>query len=151
MYKVYNVMNGDTLDSIARKFNTDVMTLQRINEISMVSPGMSLIVPKINSNEYFTTYVVKKGDNLYELSKKYDVSIETIREINGLEKDDYLYPDQELLIPNSGVLLHVVNDGETLQDIARKFSVSPVDIIETNEKIYLLPEQLIVYQKKENF
>lgn len=151
MYKVYNVMNGDTLDSIARKFNTDVMTLQRINEISMVSPGMSLIVPKINSNEYFTTYVVKKGDNLYELSKKYDVSIETIREINGLEKDDYLYPDQELLIPNSEVLLHVVNDGETLQDIARKFSVSPVDIIETNEKIYLLPEQLIVYQKKENF
>lgn len=150
MYKVYNVLEGETLESIAKKFGTDVNTLQKINEVNSVYPGISIIVPNVREVEYFTIYIVKKGDNLYEISKKYNINIDLLRSINGLEKDEYLYPDQELLIPKEDVELHVVKEGETLQDISKKLGANPISLVESNETIYLLPEQLVVYKKKEN-
>lgn len=48
-------------------------------------------------SEGSTIYVVKKGDSLYKIAKKYDTTVELIKRSNGLEKD-VIYPDQKLKV-----------------------------------------------------
>ena len=114
MYKIYQVEVGETLDSIANKLNTDAETLRRLNGIKgMVNlrPGSYLIVPTLDDR--FTTYIVQKGDSVYSISKRYDVDPNMILKLNGLEKDSYIYPNQELLIPNKNYNFYIYNTPKT--------------------------------------
>lgn len=119
--QTYIVMPGDTINSIAQKFNVDVISLVRENNLENIYylvPGLELIIPISNNNNStnnangntmntttnssnngaFEYYTVKKGDNLYAIAKKYNISDKTLAEINGLELNEYIYPDQTLLI-----------------------------------------------------
>lgn len=147
MYKIYQVLQNDTWESIANKFHTRIDTLQELNDMNMLVPGAMIVVPKIVESDYFTTYTVKKGDNLYEIARRYQTSVDVLLNANGLEKDDYLYPGQEILIPKAGIEMYVTNEGETLVDVAKKLGTTQSSIIQDNEKIYLLPEQLLIYKK----
>ena len=69
MYKIYQVENSETLESIANKLNTDVETLKKINGIKgsvSLRPGSFLIVPMVDDR--FTKYVIQPGDSLYEIA-----------------------------------------------------------------------------------
>ncbi len=147
MYKTYQVLQNDTWESIANKFHTKVDTLQQINGMTMLVPGSIIVVPKLVEDDYFTTYIIKKGDNLYEIARRYNSSVDVLLNANGLEKDDYLYPGQELLIPKEGIGMYITKDGETLVDVSKKLGTTQSSLIQDNEKIYLLPEQLIIYKK----
>lgn len=77
-------------------------------------------------------YIVEKGDNLWSISKKFGISIETIVWANDLE-NLLIKPGQRLLIlPVSGVL-HVVKKGETISQIAKKYKADPEEIVSFNE------------------
>lgn len=147
MYKTYQVLQNDTWESIANKFHTKVDSLQQLNGITMLIPGAIIVVPKLVEDDYFTTYIIKKGDNLYEIARKYNTNVDVLLNANGLEKDDYLYPGQELLIPKEGISMYVTKDGETLVEVSKKLGTTQSSLIQDNEKIYLLPEQLIIYKK----
>ena len=94
MYKIYKVTTGDTLESIAKKFNTTVRELQDINGKDYISFGEMIIVPNNQNDDWFDTYIVQKGDNLYAIAQKYNISLIDLLNINGLDKDDYIYPNQ---------------------------------------------------------
>lgn len=147
MYKTYQVLTNDTWESIANKFHTRVDSLQELNGMNMLIPGSLIVVPKVMDTDYFVTYTIKKGDNLYDIARKYRTNVDVLLNANGLEKDDYLYPGQELLIPKEGIGMYVTKDGETLVDVSKKLGTTQNDLVQDNEKIYLLPEQLIVYKK----
>ncbi|WP_374470155.1 LysM peptidoglycan-binding domain-containing protein [Phenylobacterium sp.] len=68
-------------------------------------------------------YEVKKGDNLTEIARKLDTTIEQLREDNGL-KGSNIRPGQELKGPRSTTKAYVVGSGDTLDLIARRFSVT---------------------------
>ena len=54
----YRIEKGDTLSSIAQKFNTDLETLQELNNLVYLNDlrvGMDIIVPK-NQDQYFSIY-----------------------------------------------------------------------------------------------
>lgn len=93
----YKVVNGDTLYSIARKYNISVDELKKLNNLTSnsLSIGQILKVPNSNNIEY----VVKKGDNLYSIANKYDVSVKDIMNLNNL-KNTNLSINQKLIIPN---------------------------------------------------
>lgn len=148
MYSIYQIQVGDTLDTIANKVGTTKQVLLTINGItdSNLIPGNFIVIP-MNINLPFTTYVVKKGDNIYEIARNYGVEYETLLEINGLGKDDYIYPEQEIIIPNKDFNIYVTKDNETLALVAQKLGAEQTDIIRDNATIYLLPEQLILYKK----
>jgi len=92
-------------------------------------------------------YVVVKGDNIYEIARNNNVGYEELLKINGLDKDDYIYPGQQILIPKNNISLYVTNENETLSDVANKLGISEMELIENNKTIYLFPEQLIIYRK----
>ena len=80
--------------------------------------------------EEIIRYVVKPGDTLSSIARRFGISVDTIKWANGLELNpDLLRVGQELIIlPVSGVY-HVVEEGETLEEIARRYKVKPEEIV----------------------
>lgn len=146
MFEKYTIQNGESLTSIAKKFDTNVNMLLDINNISyedMLRAGSEIIVPK-SKEKYFEYYTIEKGDNLYRIALKYNINPELLSNLNGLMMDDYIYPGQELLIPKSGYSYYITTEGDTLDIVANRFKVSKNKIMTENETIYLMPDQLIV-------
>lgn len=147
MYKIYQVEMGETLNSIADKLKTDVDTLMQINGIKtdmMLRPGSYLIVPVLDDR--FIKYMVAKGDTIYSISKRYNVDPTLLYKINGLNEDDYIYPNQELLIPNPEYKFYITKDNDTLSDVANRLNENVIDLVSKNETLYLTPDQLLIYK-----
>ena len=96
-YQKYIVEKGDYLHELAKKFNTTVDELKKINSLGTdyLDIGQMLKVPK-NKNNF---YIVKKGDSLYSIAKKFNTDIEKIKDINSLNTNK-LTVNQKLLIPD---------------------------------------------------
>lgn len=146
MYQIYRITFDDTIDSIADRFNTSVSELMRLNNNVNIKEGSYIIVPSGN-NELFKTYRIKSGDNLYQIAKEYDIGVDDLASINGLEKNDYIYPNQEIIVPTGSSSIYVTKNEDTLDTISNKMNVSYNDIISQNKRLYLVPDQLVVLKK----
>ena len=147
MYKIYQIEMGETLDSIAKKLGTDVDTLKKINGINgnvALMPGSFLIVPTLDDR--FITYTVKSGDTIYGISSMYNVDPALVLKLNGIESETYIYPDQKIILPNSDYKFYITKENDTLLDIAQSLNESVMDIMQANEKLYLEPDQMIIYK-----
>lgn len=148
MYDIYVVMPNDTLDSIANKYNVSIDMIKQFNGYDIeLRPGMKLLIPK-NNSKYFSYYVINKGDTLYKIASDNNINANLLAELNGINLDDYIYPNQVLLVPKAGSILYFTQIGDTLLDVSKKFKTSIDNLLKENENIYLQPEQLIVYRNK---
>ena len=95
-------------------------------------------------NEYYEYYTIKSGDNLYQISKKYNINPELLSALNGLNLTDYIYPGQVLMIPKSGFSYYLTKSGDTLETVANTFDSSISQLLNDNKVIYLLDGQLLV-------
>lgn len=143
MYKIYKVSMGDTLASIANKFNTTIENLQNINGKDYISMGELIVVPN-NNDDYFDTYIIEKGDSLYSISKKYKISLIDLLNINGLDKDNYIYPGQEILVPKKDINMIITKERETLNSASERLGMDDKELLLQNDNIYLMPEQLLI-------
>jgi len=146
MYDKYLIKDGEDLSFIAKKFNTTegiIMDLNNIPFPDMIRAGKEIIVP-INKEKYFEYYTIKKGDTLYGIAREYNINTDLLAILNGLDSGDYIYPNQEILIPKSNYSYYVTKDGDTIYIVSNKFNQSVGDLINNNEIIYLLPGQLLV-------
>ena len=83
----YTVKAGDNLYSIAKKFNTSVSNLITLNGLknNSLSIGQQLKVPASNNSSTTNqTYVVKSGDSLYSIAKKFNTTVDSIKKKNNL-------------------------------------------------------------------
>ena len=98
----YIVQSGDTLSKIAREFDTTVEILASINNISNVNlifTGELLYVPTSNANDLsHTLYVVKRGDTLWGISRRFGVSISKIVILNRISNPNLIFPGNVLRI-----------------------------------------------------
>ena len=98
----YIVQSGDTLSKIAREFDTTVEILASINNISNVNlifTGELLYVPTSNANDLsHTLYVVKRGDTLWGISRRFGVSISKIVMLNRISNPNLIFPGNVLRI-----------------------------------------------------
>ena len=136
----YTVQRGDSLYSIAAKYNTTVEELKRINGLTtnILSIGQVLKLPSNESAESPSvdegiSYTVQKGDSLYSIAKKYNVTIDEIKELNNLTIN-LLSIGQVLLIPSSTPLetTYTVQKGDSLYSIAKKYNTSVDKLKELN-------------------
>ena len=144
MYDKYTVGYNESLNDIASRFNTTKEELMSINNLyeDSLRAGMDIAVPV--SNDYFTTYTVNTGDNLYAIARRYNINPTLLAALNGLNMDDYIYPNQKIMIPKSGYSFYITKDGDTLSIVADKFKRNADEIIKMNQTIYLLPGQLLI-------
>lgn len=151
MYRVYRIEPNDTLETIARKFSTDLETLKGLNGLENnynIVPSNMIVVPSPKKS-IFETYIVQKGDNMYEIARRYRVNYNDLIKLNGLDTDEYIYPNQEILVPSKGVNVYITESEDTIETVANKLQAKPLDIMMQNETIYLQPDQLISYKKEE--
>ena len=99
-----------------------------------------------NSSTLFG-YTIEKGDSLYGIARRYNINPDLLANLNGLNLEDYIYPDQEILIPKNNYSYYLTADGDTLESVARMFNVNKEKLLEENEIIYLLSDQLLVHKK----
>ena len=148
MFDNYVVLEGDTIEDIANKFSTTVDILKKLNGDNLdIYVGNMIMVPK-NVNNIFDYYIINKGDTLYKIATDNNINPKLLAELNGINIDDYIYPNQVLLIPRPGSILYITAVGDTLNEIASGIGADIVKLIEQNGNIYLQPEQLIVYRNK---
>ena len=62
--------------------------------------------------------------------------------------NDFIYPGQELIIPKNGYSYYITTEGDTLDIVAQRFKTSKENLINTNDTIYLLPDQLLVNRNR---
>ena len=109
----YIVKNGDSLWSIAQKFNTTVGRLRSANRLrgTSIRPGMSLIIPRAKLSKRKPkskrrakksrgrrTYKVRSGDSLWKIARKFGVRVHALRKANRI-RGQQLRPGQVLFIP----------------------------------------------------
>ncbi len=115
--------------------------------------------PEVTATPAALVHVVQQGEVLLEIANRYGVSVEAIRQANNLT-DDFLRVGQELIIPlptptptdatpspeapqatttptpeptaTPAVIIHVVQEGEILGTIARRYGVTVDDILALN-------------------
>lgn len=80
----YTVQKGDSLYSIARKYDTTIDRIKKLNNLTtnLLSIGQVLLIPTDTNLE--TTYTVQKGDSLYSIAKKYDTTVDRLKQLNNL-------------------------------------------------------------------
>jgi len=103
----FKLRKGDTLKRLARAIGTKPETILAMNNLDSpkeVGSGDTIYLPVrarelgalLSSRETF--YAVKKGDTLYSIAKKYDLSVAELRELNDLSKKAVVHVGQKLRV-----------------------------------------------------
>ena len=130
----YTVKAGDTLWSIARRFNTTVEDLMKYNNLSsdVITVGTVLTIPTTtdsSTNLNSSMYVVKAGDTLWNIAKRYNTTVENLMMMNNLTTD-LITIGQRLMVPNKNV--YVVKTGDTLWNIAKRNNTTVENLMMLN-------------------
>lgn len=74
-------------------------------------------------------HILKNGETLYSISRKYNISLNLLLESNNIKDASKVMAGAKIYIPGS----YTVKDGDTIYGIARKFSVSAIDLMKVND------------------
>ena len=143
---IYIVQRGDTLFSIANKFNITVDALKKANNLTSnaLIVGNELFIPNEVSNssedeemDMYLNYKVVAGDSLYSIARKYETTVDVLKDINNLENTN-LTIGQIIKIPTSTTSIDInynnytVVAGDSLYSIAKKFNTTINEIKDLN-------------------
>ena len=149
----YIVQSGDTLTSIAIKFDTTVQAIAELNDLqnpNLIYVGEILKIPTNSrgnlsapsSRHYIKTYIVQSGDTLTSIAKKFNTTVDKIALLNNITNPNLIYPGQILKIEtsiNSSIrgynfnTMYTVQKGDTLLGISRKLDVDYKELIQKND------------------
>ncbi|MFQ5855701.1 MAG: LysM peptidoglycan-binding domain-containing protein [Anaerolineae bacterium] len=148
---VYTVKAGDTLFSIARQFGTTVSDIAQANGITNVNQifaGQKLVIPNCEPGpepppgECFT-YVVKPGDTLYSLARRFGTTVSDIALRNNIVNPSLIFVGQKLTIcpkgaippapqPPAQCMFYTVQRGDTLFSVALRYDSTVQAIAQAN-------------------
>jgi membrane-bound lytic murein transglycosylase D len=185
----HRIRSGETLGEIARQYRTTVAVLREVNDISgnMIRAGHNLVVPmamhegatytlsadqrrqatqqSATAGDARVVHVVRKGDTLWDISRKHGVGVRQLAQWNAMAPGDPLRPGQRLVIRKSGAktlagpaalsshplsreatqrISYVVRKGDSLSRISQRFNVKVAELLRWNTlkpDAYLQPGQ----------
>ncbi|MGA9351063.1 MAG: LysM peptidoglycan-binding domain-containing protein [Anaerolineae bacterium] len=160
----YTVRRGDWLYSIARRFGVSAAAILRCNSLAnpnYLSVGQRLLIPTGAPSPApqpppppsgQTVYIVRRGDTLYSIARRFSTTARAIARANGLLNPNYIYVGQRLVIP-AGVpappcgRYYTVQRGDTLWRIALRYRTTVWAIATANNLGYsyiIYPGQVLV-------
>ena len=142
MYQIYQIGPNENIEIIARKIGVSASELRRINgigETSNLIAGTYIIIPNVNNMKEYNKYIVKSGDTMYEIANNNKTDVDTLFSLNGLNKNDYIYPNQEIIIPNRNT--YITQENDTINDIIKKLNID----LDKIKDLYVVNDQTIIY------
>lgn len=142
----HQVQKGQSLWEIANLYGVPLDALEKANpqleDENMIYPNTMIIIPSAQRQNDASmgacgglTYIVRPGDTLYEIGRRYHVSVEALIRANPQIKNaDLIYPGQKIEIPIgcTECICYMVKEGDTLGKIARIFDVDMEAIVLSN-------------------
>ena len=155
---MYTVKSGDTLYGIARKYNTTVDAIMKLNyfKSTILQPGQVIRTPEMYFKEEeiylpnYVNYTVKPGDTLYSIARNNNVSVDTLIKDNGLTSNilsigqiirirtPQTVVEEECFGPSyippneENIVTYTVKKGDNLYSIARKYNTTVQNIKKKN-------------------
>ncbi len=156
---IYVVEAGDTLYSIARRFNVSIDAIKEANNLvsDTLRIGQRLYIPGLAPPPLTDiTYIVQSGDTLYSIARAYDTTVAEIMALNNLTTTT-LRIGQVLQIPTIEIpitpptepppppSMYTVRVGDTLFSIARQFGTTAQKLKEVNNLTtdFIVPGQVL--------
>ncbi len=129
--KTHRIIKGDTLTSVAKKYNTSVASIKSANGLrsDTISLGQTLKIPAVQgvgnvvtksdetkkeqsnafqydndllrADETYGYYTVNKGDNLYALARDFFTTMSELQRINRLGASTTIFPGNEIIVPTA--------------------------------------------------
>lgn len=136
----HTVSSGETLYKIASTYGTTVNELKKLNNLisDNLYPGQTLKLPGTTEENIGNTYTVKKGDTLYQIASKYNISVDELKSLNNLTSNT-LSVGQTLKIRNNtsdkvteDYDFYTIKNGDTLFKIANEFNTTVDEIKKLN-------------------
>jgi LysM repeat protein len=120
---IYTIKKGDTLWSIANEMGVNIGALSRWNNLypeKKLMPGDKLKIRMTKTSDPLgelhgkrvgkeTIYVVKEGDTLWSIAKKFNLTISEIKTWNHLNESDRIYPEDRLKLKVGGIKSSTLN------------------------------------------
>lgn len=138
---VYIVQEGDTLWGIAQRFSVSMDDLRRYNGISdpgLLSAGAELVIPGLEGvRGVLITQTVPYGESLRSLSRRYEVSVEALVQLNRLTSPAELYHGAFLIIPESSAAASpgervALAPGQSMLELAAMEGANPWTLVTRN-------------------
>jgi membrane-bound lytic murein transglycosylase D len=152
-YVYHRVRSGETLSGIAARYRTSVKRIMRANNLrtSRIYAGKKLKIPQKGTvitrakepasadSDKFFVHMVRSGDSLWIIAKRYGTTTRKIQELNNL-KGTTLYAGQKLKIPgylsadasDKNLDTYLVRSGDSPYTIARRHNMSLGDLLRLN-------------------
>ena len=148
---IHTVKKGETLYGISQKYKVSKKKLRGSNSgmLLFIKVGQELKIPVPNDEK--TVHLVKKGETLYGISKKYGISVNDLTKLNPVKSKNLKEGDKLILKSKANsskasstdvvspikqkTSIHTVKKGETLYGIARKYGISVSELKKLNPGI----------------
>jgi len=162
-YVEHRVRSGESLSVIAERYKTSIKAIMNMNGLKnkdylrigwklKIPTGRGYSISEISSSSYTdlakdgTEYVVKKGDSLWKIANRYDTTVNTIMELNGLKSSNLRIG--QVLILSPGITAsrlvntreYIVKEGDSPYLIARRNQMNLYDFLDLNN---LTPQSTI--------
>ena len=152
-FMTYAVQSGDTMWSIARKFDLPQDILVRANEAvengDLLSPGCKLRIPAEKTDSSGLRYTVQPGDSYWSIAGRFGLSLSTLLRANPeISDEEDLRPGQVLQLPRPATrrdscekqltnhsAVYYVKNGDVLLDIAQRYAMKSDQLAAVNSQI----------------
>jgi LysM repeat protein len=152
-FYLHTVKKGETLYRISKAYNVEINDILYFNPelFNGVKEGQIIKIPSIKEDENFYYHLVKKGETIFYLCKKYGITTDKLYANNPELKEKGLQEGKIIKIPknkfspnpkdfsenieNQDFIYHTVQPKETLYSISKKYNVSINEILDLNPYI----------------
>lgn len=149
----YTVQSGNTLAEIASRYGTTAQEIADINgitNINLIYPGEVLKIATnstVNGSEdrqmSEIIYTVESGNTLSQIARAYNVTVDSLVELNNISNPNLIYPGEKIRIKgsdsqylnpltNTNDEYYIVKSGDTLYSIARANGTTVANILQNN-------------------
>ncbi len=157
----YTVRHGDSVVSVAKRFNTTATVIREMNELPAgpltvgedvrVPSSVTDLPPKVmlaaaqvdgrgRSSRRPHVQVVRHGDSLWTIARRHGMDVNTLALMNGMHPDDQLRAGQHIKLSSDSAgsthkvrhMMYTVREGDTVAQIAHLFQCSVPQLLAWN-------------------
>ncbi len=145
IYLVHIVKSGENLSRIGSKYRVPYKVIKEFNHLKsnylrvkqkLIIPTTPALLNKFKFKFAKNSYVVRPGDTLLAIAKRYKSSVRKIKALNN-KKSDVIHVSEKLIVPPLPLpkKAYVVKSGDNLSSIAKRYKVSVQTLKANNNKL----------------